>query len=68
MLLCPTVASNLPPHLIERDGKKLCSACELHFPAYSKPSLRKRFAEHVRKAHDPAPKIEEKKPSSGVSR
>lgn len=58
----------LPPHLVDRDGEKLCSACGVVIPADAKPSLSKAFVEHVRQVHNPAPKPDEKKPSQKAHR
>ena len=44
-----------PPQLIERDGKKYCSSCGLHFAFDAKPTISKAFVEHVRQDHRPLP-------------
>jgi len=41
----------LPPHLIERNGIKICSTCRLAFSTDSKPSISKAFAAHIRAKH-----------------
>ena len=33
------MVTNLPPHLVERDGEKLCSACGAVMPADAKPPV-----------------------------
>ena len=62
-----SMVTNLPPHLVERDGEKLCSACGAVMPADAKPSLSKAFVEHVRQMHKSVPKPDEKKPSPKAS-
>jgi hypothetical protein len=62
--LAAIVISKIPPYLARRLGELYCSACGLHFPALSEPSLSRAFADHIRHAH---PKKEEKKPSQKAS-
>ena len=46
-----TPKKQLPPHLIEIDGKKCCSACKRPFDMDSKPSLSAAFKTHVLSEH-----------------
>jgi hypothetical protein len=43
--------NSIRPHLIDRDGEKLCSICKLPFLEGTLPSISKAFAEHIRAAH-----------------
>lgn len=42
---------SIPPHLVERDGEKACSACGIRFNPDGDKSISKAFAAHVRKDH-----------------
>ena len=48
----------MPPHLIDHNGVKRCSACDVAFPPGSQPSISKAFAAHVRDEHKPAEEAE----------
>lgn len=43
----------LPPHLVERQNKLICSECGHVVAADSKPSISQAFYAHVQQAHRP---------------
>ena len=47
--------TQLPPHLVELQGKKCCSVCKLPFDANAKPSRSAAFKLHVLLVHRTKP-------------
>lgn len=55
------------PHLIERDGQKMCSHCSVAFGADGAVSISRAFAAHIRKDHPRAePAFTKKKPTPSI--
>jgi len=52
----------LPPHLIEQNGKKVCSACRQEIHKASQPSLSQAFRTHVIEKHKPKDDFQKKRP------
>lgn len=57
--------SVMAPHLAERDGEKLCSACGRIFPVDGEITISRAFAAHVKKDH-PRPALKTASESKGL--